>query len=118
MLPEVQPYTTKLNQANAYWMARFSKDVYDAVKGDNADLLKSYNFETGTFKNIIGFDNNSAQAMFVEHKDYLCMAFRGTDEIADWLDNLNAFCTKELFGEFHRGFWLSLEDVWDDIFDC
>ena len=26
----VQPYTTKLNQANAYWMARFSNDVYDA----------------------------------------------------------------------------------------
>ena len=56
--------------------------------------------------------------MFVEHEDYLCMAFRGTDEIADWLDNLNAFCTKELFGEFHRGFWNSLEDVWGGMFDC
>ena len=51
----------------------------------------------------------------IEHEDYLCMAFRGTDEIKDWLDNLNAFSEAHLFGEFHRGFWNSLEDVWQGM---
>ena len=53
----------------------------------------------------------------IEHKEFLCMAFRGTNELADWLDNINAFSTKELFGEFHRGFWNSVEDVWQLIND-
>ena len=43
------------------------------------------------------------------------MAFRGTNEVADWLDNINVFSTKELFGEFHRGFWKAVEDVWQPI---
>jgi len=62
-------------------------------------------------------DKNSAQAALIEHDDFLCMAFRGTNELADWLDNINAFSTKELFGEFHRGFWNSVEDVWESLND-
>ena len=26
---KISPYTTKLNQNNAYWMARLSKEVYE-----------------------------------------------------------------------------------------
>ena len=44
------------------------------------------------------------------------MAFRGTDELSDWLDNINVCSTKELSGEFHRGFWNSVEDIREPIF--
>jgi hypothetical protein len=53
----------------------------------------------------------------VYYEDYICLAFRGTDEVADWLDNINAFSKKELFGEFHRGFWKSVEDVWQPLME-
>ena len=43
--------------------------------------------------------------------------FRGTDEIKDWLDNINAFPTKELFGEFHKGFWNATEKVWAKLYE-
>ena len=44
------------------------------------------------------------------------MVFRGTDEIEDWIDNVNIFPTKELFGEFHKGFWSATEEVWHDLY--
>lgn len=117
----VEPYKTGLSKNNAYWMARIAKAVY-LKKGkseapDEAAILKDLKDEDPKFRSVTGETNNSAQAALIEHDDYFCMAFRGTDEIGDWLDNLNAFQERVLFGGFHRGFWNSLNDVWSPLFE-
>ena len=101
-------------------MARLSKVVYlkkseDNQAPDETAILANLKAEDDKFISVLGTDKNSAQAALIEHEDYICLAFRGTDEVADWLDNINAFSTKELFGEFHRGFWQSVEDVWQPL---
>ena len=121
MSKEISPYVTKLHQGNAYWMARLSHAVYKNKKGsrsqdpDSAAILKDLRSEDKGFISVIGANKNSAQAILVEHEKFLCMAFRGTNELSDWLDNINAFSTDVLFGSFHRGFWNSVADVWDKI---
>ncbi len=119
---KVSPYKTTLDDGNAYWMARLSKEVYLKKSEynqapDEEKILNNLKQEDDKFRSVLGVDKNSAQAALVEHEEYLCMVFRGTNELADWLDNINAFSTKELFGEFHRGFWNSVEDVWKPIND-
>ena len=119
-MKKLSPYKTDLDAGNAYWMARISKEVYLRKSKDNPipdkdRILTNLKKDDPKFISISGVDKNSAQAALIEHEDYLCMAFRGTDELSDWLDNINAFSTKELFGEFHRGFWNSVEDVWRPI---
>ena len=118
---KISAYKTTLDQANAYWMSILSREAYvkksDTDQApDEARILSTLKAEDDGFISVFGVDKNSAQAILVEHQDYLCMAFRGTNEIADWLDNINAFATEELFGAFHRGFWNSTEDVWAPIF--
>ncbi|TDF37539.1 lipase family protein [Alteromonadaceae bacterium M269] len=118
----VSPYKTRLDKGNAYWMARLSKEVYVKVSEynqlpDDAKILSRLKQDDTNFLSVFGVDKNSAQAALIEHQDYLCMAFRGTNELADWLDNINAFSTSQLFGEFHRGFWQSVEDVWKPLYD-
>ena len=119
-MKKLSPYTTDLDPNNAYWMARLSKEVYLRKSEDNPvpdedRILGNLKKDDPKFISVSGVDKNSAQAALIEHEDYLCMVFRGTDEFSDWLDNINALATKELFGEFHRGFWNSLEDVWQPI---
>lgn len=114
---EVNPYATSLDQGNAYWMARLAKEVYTAVSDDNDapnenKILESLQSDDKKFRSVTSANKNSAQAALIEHESYLCMAFRGTDELDDWLDNINVFREDVLFGEFHRGFWKSVEDVW------
>lgn len=116
----MNPYKTGLDEGNAYWMARLSKEVYktngvDQIP-DEANILASLKKDDDKFQSVVGADENSAQAALIEHEDYLCMAFRGTNELADWLDNIHIFREAALFGEFHRGFWRSVEDVWSVIF--
>ena len=139
MQKKVSPYKTGIDAGNAYWMARIAKEVYLSQSGNSTDCDSkisanndaSNNYDSQApdderilanlleddkgFLSVFGVSRNSAQAALIEHKDYLCIAFRGTDELADWLDNLNAFTTQELFGAFHRGFWHSVEDVWQPI---
>lgn len=120
-MKSISPYKTGLDAGNAYWMARISKEVYlksseENQLPDEAQILANLKADDEKFISVLGADKNSAQAALIEHEAYLCMAFRGTNELADWLDNINAFSTKELFGEFHRGFWNSVEDVWKPIY--
>lgn len=116
----VAPYTTTLTSGNAYWMARMAAEVYTPLskkdpRPDEKAILKNLKSEDNKFKSVKSYSKNSAQAALIEHADYVCMAFRGTDEVGDWFDNVNAFSHKVLFGEFHRGFWTSLEDVWPGL---
>lgn len=113
----VSPYKTSLDPGNAYWMARIANQVYQTVSDGNQlpneySILNNLKAEDDDFVSVKGVDKNSAQAAIIEHKDYICLAFRGTNELADWLDNINIFSTKALFGDFHRGFWQSVEDIW------
>ncbi|MEN8262105.1 MAG: lipase family protein [Nitrospirota bacterium] len=118
---KVDPYTTTLNKGNAYWMAKLSDAVYCKCSKkdpspDNKKILEKLKSEDSHFKSVKGFSKNSSQAALIEHADYLCMAFRGTDEMSDWMDNANIFPENVLFGDFHRGFWKSVLDVWDGLY--
>ncbi len=119
MSKQIDPYETRLHPGNAYWMAKISKLIYACKAGskhpDEALILSQLKDEDSGFLSVVGEDKNTAQAALIEHKDFLCMVFRGTDELGDWLDNINAFPVKVLFGDFHRGFWGSVNDVWDKI---
>lgn len=111
---EVSPYTTSLYSGNAYWMARLASKVYT---DDVREILDDLSNEDANFIEVYPYNQVSSQAILVEHDQYFCMAFRGTDELADWIDNINSHPTKELFGEFHRGFWNAIDRIWSQIFD-
>ncbi|HEY9645296.1 MAG TPA: lipase family protein [Chroococcidiopsis sp.] len=120
-MPTIEPYKTTLSQGNAYWMARIASAVYIRnpvdFSPDEPRILEDLHSEDPDFLSVFGVSKNSAQAALIEHKDYLCMAFRGTDERKDWLDNFNMFPERALFGEFHRGFWNSVKDLWSVLID-
>lgn len=143
------------NSGIAYWLAYMSELVYARIK-DVSDLKepKPHHTEKFPHKKLIlsklqaldpdfiavkGFENNSSQAIIIHHKNYLVASFRGTDEIADWIDNINmgktaslskikeklkksfkswmgirdTFSTNQLFGRVHQGFYQAFLDVWD-----
>lgn len=121
MAPTIAEYKTGLDQGNAYWMARLAKEVYSKTsdsdqRPNESGILDSLKSDDPGFIQVIGADKNTAQGALIEHKKYYCLAFRGTNELADWIDNINAFTVEELFGKFHRGFWNSVEDIWQPLY--
>ncbi|MGB0894502.1 MAG: lipase family protein [Parashewanella sp.] len=121
-MSKVLPYQTGLQAGTAYWMARLSLAAYSPhsqidVDDNSTSTLDQLRAEDANFQEIYRFDNNSSQAILVEHKEYYCMAFRGTDETKDWLANVNIRHHSALFGEFHSGFWHALADIWSPLFE-
>lgn len=119
---KVDTRSSLLNQGTAYWMARMAHAVYlskkqgdDSKFPDSEKILKDLKAEDRNFKAVWGYSRNSAQGAVVSHRDFVCFAFRGTDQISDWLDNVNISRERTLFGEFHRGFWRSTQDVLPDM---
>ena len=117
----VSPYKTKLNHGNAYWMARISQAIYEKNPQRNNEvnrkqMLASLKEEDSGFEEVIAQNNKSTQSALVVHKNYMTMAFRGTDELADWADNLDFRSKKTKFGKFHKGFLNALNDVWKELF--
>jgi len=118
---QVQPYRTRLCHDNAYWMARLAQVAYRkkqtaAGEPDTDAILNELQAEDPDFIEVTPAAQSSAEAILVEHKHYWCFSFRGTDEILDWKDNVDFFPARALFGEFHRGFLASTDDVWETLY--
>jgi triacylglycerol lipase len=118
------PNTTHYRPGNAYWMAVIAKEAYDTKKDGSPDLkalrreqevLKALKTKDDGFKKVHAFDVSNSQGLVVKHSDYIAVAFRGTDEAADWLDNVNAFAIDYPFGKVHRGFQSALRDIWPQM---
>lgn len=116
---QINGYTTGLDRTNALTMARLSELVYltkpNSSEPDSAEILQRLKQLCGHYQRVTGYDKNSAQAILVEHEEYLAVVCRGTDEWLDWIDNIRALPERTLYGEFHRGFWESVEDLWQGI---
>jgi triacylglycerol lipase len=112
---QFDPLTTRYTPGNAYWMARFSKWAYGQIESRRAskeqirDALQRIDAK---ILDVEVFDASSSQGMVFQHTDYVVAAFRGTDEFADWLDNLNAVCQPGPLGGVHTGFYKALMDIW------
>ena len=118
---KVTPYKTTFDYDNAYWMARLSKEIYVPVSKekntpDKDKIIASLKTDDDEFKDVVPIEEGNTEAALIEHKEYLCMVFRGTDEPRDWIDNANAFSTEKLFGEFHKGFWDATEEIWPYLY--
>ncbi|MCL1080089.1 lipase family protein [Parashewanella spongiae] len=116
----ISPLKTSLDAGNAYWMALLAQAVYTSKSDDNpipdeVEILVQLQAHDPNFEAVYGFNKNNAQAILVVHEYYLCMSFRGSDEKTDWLSNLNIFHKKVLFGEFHKGFWNTFNDIWKPL---
>lgn len=115
--------TTLYQPENAYWMAVFSNLVYLKM-GDRTGNQKDYTPDEETilaklkvldpeFLSVTGFSFKSSQGIVIQHENYVVAAFRGTDELVDWLDNVKASPTEGPLGNVHSGFYNALLDIWE-----
>ena len=109
-----EPYRTEFSIANAAMMAELARAVYLKKNGapDAQAILKKLQKRDADFQDVWPFEARSSQACVVAHEDFVCAAFRGTDELADWRDNVQVGKVKGPFGRVHGGFQAALMDVW------
>lgn len=126
--------TTLYQPENACWMSKFANFVYwtlgdrvnlkdkrypdknideNDVTPDEERILKELQALDSDFLDVKGFNCRSSQGIAIQHENYVVAAFRGTDELEDWLDNIKVFSTQGPLGNVHSGFYNALLDIWE-----
>ena len=118
---KLNPSSTKYDPGNACSMANFSSIAYTQNRNGEPmpdKILRELNAIENSFEEIAGFSANSSQGLVIKHAECIVVAFRGTDEIADWLDNINALAVDHALGRVHEdhavGDYLLAIEVWGE----
>ncbi|MBI4735080.1 MAG: lipase family protein [candidate division NC10 bacterium] len=99
----------EFNLVNAFGCARASLLAYeDAAVGNRAAT------EWG-FEKFEAFTRDQHSGIVLGNADMVLIAFRGTDERADWRPNLNILFKRSPLGFVHRGFMQATELFWPDL---
>lgn len=99
----LHPQTRMLAEA-AWW-------AYEEPEEIEAWLNRHHGFERFAF-----FDEGATQAFAAGNERRILVAFRGTEEPADWLHDIDAGFISYDHGRIHRGFQRALQEVWSEIY--
>jgi len=96
---------------NAYTLAHLAQAAYAPEPQNTPEFMRTTLTRCATFE-----DQTTLTQGFVALNDnHVVLAFRGTDEPADWLTNLNSRMRREQKGFVHEGFAVALDSVWVDV---
>ena len=101
---------TSFSLQNALLLAQASKLAYSSPANAKAGAIKTLGFKTARF---IGKEDT--QLFVAQSPNAIVVAFRGTEEIKDWLTNPDSVFLNIPLGEVHRGFYEALQVVWPNI---
>jgi triacylglycerol lipase len=110
--------TLHYSKKNAYWLAKMSLLAYES----SADIRKQLEkWELPEFYEISN-PLTSTEGFIAGNDEALFLVFRGTMQPQDWITNVTAFFQPLIlgpggFGSVHLGNLLSLESVWQDVWD-
>jgi hypothetical protein len=107
--PQRQDYSPR----NAWWLAELSRLIYrrssvedGMVLPDRRTVLQNAGLQETHF-----FTKAGTQVAIVKGRDFNVLVFRGTEEIVDWIANLQF----KQVGGVHAGFKGALDLVWPEI---
>ena len=101
--------TRSYSKRNAYWLGRASQIAYLSRKETESEI-KGWGFTEFEY-----FDKLDTQAFMAGNKEILLLAFRGTEDIRDWMTDLDIDLVGGPGGRVHEGFHNALSYVWRDI---
>lgn len=117
-----QPQTTGYSSQNAYWLAKAADLAYNKISQDNFvsdknEIFRQLQSWSNEFQDVAVFDKKSSQGFVAKHRDFIIVAFRGSDQWQDWLDNVNLPAIPHNLGRVHRGFQMALDDIWQEMLE-
>src|SRR5690349_13134074 len=101
---------TGFSLANALVLAEASRNAYD----NEAKVRDRYKADPTV--NVVRFYNvNDTQAYLLTMTDAAVVAFRGTQDLTDWLTDADVVLTAGPLGMVHSGFKKALDDIWVNV---
>ncbi len=96
---------------NAFYLAHLSKAVY-------ADAPEDYpRYEEFGIDTLLFFASPDGSTRGFAAKTSACvlLVFRGSDDVLDWIRNLDFAQVEAHGGQVHRGFYFTMDTIWNEM---
>ncbi|MDD2660637.1 MAG: lipase family protein [Methylococcales bacterium] len=110
----IEPHNTKFSIRNAYALALCSQLAYE-----KPNIIQQKMVEQGFRSEFIssGPKDTDTQLFIAHSGTAIVIAFRGTANIIDWMNDAKVGFVDEPHGKVHRGFNAALDSVWKEIIE-
>src|SRR5437762_8307681 len=106
--------TTRWQAPNALALAMASQLAYEKA-GPIDTTTKTWGFTRSDFIACPPGVKWDTQAFVTSNAHAVLVAFRGTEDIRDWITDADAVMAKTEVGTVHYGFWAALDSVWEKL---
>ncbi len=103
--------STTLEQSGFAWRAALSAAVSSRLAYESPDKCQDTCLSRWSFQVFKFIENGSSQCLVASNDTLILIAFRGTEQVGDWLTNLNLLSTTTRYGSVHRGFFDAFQSV-------
>ena len=100
-----------LEQSGFDWGAALSAAVSSRLAYENPDKCRKTCLNRWLFSAFKFIESGSTQCFVASNATLILVAFRGTEQVVDWLTNLNVLSTATRYGSVHRGFFDAFQSV-------
>jgi triacylglycerol lipase len=108
-----EPNTRTFSPGNLAYLAYFAEAAYGTPDESKAKLEK-LGFQINGHEHYLDFPDTDTQGLMVGDDEKIIVAFRGTENLTDWLTNIKLLKASWKVGMVHAGFYKSLESLWPD----
>lgn len=111
-------FRDSLLQPGFNWRAALSLASASKLAYNPAEAIRQRVTEDWRFRLTAIFDKGDTQGFAMEDDGVLVVVFRGTDSVADWLDNIQISSTMRDYGAVHKGFFGAWTRVAGPVTEC
>lgn len=100
-----------LGSSGFVWNSVLNAALCSTLAYQDAETVESQVVDGWGFERCRVFSIDNTECFVASTADAIVVSFRGTQEVGDWLTNLNFAFTSQPFGAVHRGFFNGFELV-------
>lgn len=108
-----EPNTRTFSKGNLAYLAYFAEAAYSTPEESKAKLEK-LGFQINGHEHYLEFPDTDTEGLMVGDDEKIIIAFRGTENLTDWMTNMKLLKAAWKVGTVHAGFYQSLESLWPE----
>jgi endonuclease G, mitochondrial len=106
-----------LSSTERSWKSSYSAALTSQLAYEPADVVLRICRQRWSFDRCEFVESGSTQSFFASTEAFHLIAFRGTEELADWLTDLRILGTQRPYGTIHRGFLHGFRQIESQLLD-
>lgn len=105
----------QLRKASFSWQTVFSLSLASKLAYENSSVVEDFTLREWGFQDYRSMDRGAATGFVALTNDVIVVAFRGSDQLTHWLDDLDVQTEQRSYGRINKSFYSAFRSIEADL---